>query len=350
MVLRVLLILFMITNFGHARKSGSSSSYLKAAQKRYAKKDYKGAVKILDKKYNLNKPATLPVPALNMLALIYQKTGNFEQSSKMFLLVLAKAYRKDHARTIKAFQVGKLDKVNPPDSMLRIYYYLGQNNYFLFSKKKQTPYYKAAVAYFTIISKKGHLDAKASRYLASLEEKQEYIKKLEKNWSWHVSGGWITWQESITLVEKADSSNKEKIFSTNSGYCFGGGFRYSNIRHGYNVHACAYDGTANLKESPGSSFQYRQNNVPVNGLYISTGYFYRPMDDNSTIGLSLPMFYREGQYVDTTTREIEGSGQLSAGGIALDAELEIYSDLSMYMNFANLGGTNLFLIQAKYGF
>ncbi len=285
-----------------------------------------------------------------MAALIFQRQREFSKSSKYFHYIIKKGFAKEHVRAIKAYKAGAIKRVKVPKKLLVIYYYMGQNYYYLYSDTKQSAYFKASYTYLDIVDQKGNLGSRASKYLASLKAKKKYVAKLEKKWSWYASAGWITWQESITLAEKTNSDNTSKVLASNSGYCVGGGFRYANVRHGFNVNGCGFAGSANLYEKPGASYQYRQNNVPVNGLYLSTGYFYRPMDDKNSIGISLPMFFRQGQYSETDTRKVIGSGTLSAGGIALDAEFEIYKGLSLYTNLASVNSTNLLLMQAKYEF
>lgn len=347
MVLRVLLLFTFITlNVAHAQ---NRSLYLKKAQKEFLKGKTDRSLQTLNKFYNLKQPHKLPSSVLNLLGLIYQKKKDFTLSSKLFHLVIRKSYRKEHNRVVKELNFDNLDDLDINPKLLRIYYHLGQNYYYIYSKTNNFSYFNASRTYFRICDKKSHLASSTKRYLNSLNEKLDYVQSLEKTITFYANAGGILFQETITLVNKSDDKDEVDLVSNNEGVCVGGGMMYGNIKHGWDVYGCFYSAAAMISNTVGSSVQYKQKDVSVTGLYMSPGYYYRPYDKLSSIGLSVPLFYRQAEFSDTDNYSVKAKGQLSAG-IAIDAKWGFTENWSIDMRLSNMGSTNVFINSVSYRF
>lgn len=347
MVLRVLLIFFFIFSshtFARFKKSGRSI-YLKTAQKHYKKKKYRKSIQALNRIYDINKPRKLPVSVLNLLALNFLKLKRYSPASKYYHIIIARKYKNQHRTVLYALDSNSLDNIEPPTKLLRIYYRLGQIYYYLYSKTQNTAYFRASEKYFKICEEKEHLDDNATEYLDSLAAKKAFVAKKEFLWKWFASAGAINWQEKLILRDTT-TGNETKLLSNARALCLGGGFRYENAYHGFEVHGCGYNGSAKLSASNPSL--YSQDGVAVTGFVLDSGYTIKSAYEKAAITFSLPLFYRDGQYAQPTNYQIVGKGQLSAGAL-IKGRLEL-PIVDMLVSVGNLGATNLFMLQAAYTF
>lgn len=346
MVLRIILITLFLTNIGFAQ---NRSLYLKKAQKQFVKGNIDQSLKTLNRFYNLKEINKLPPSVLKLLGLIYQKKKKFSLSAKLFHLVIKKSYQKEHNQVVRELNYDNLDELKVSDKLLRLYYHLGQNYYYIYSQSDNFSYFNASRTYFRICDKKGHLASSTKRYLDSLNAKLEYVKSLEKTISFYANAGGILFQESVKLVNKSDTNDEIDLISNANGVCIGGGMMYGNIKHGWDLYGCAYTAAAQITNKVGSSVQYKQNEVPVSGFLLSPGYYYRPYDKLSSIGFSIPLFFRQGDFSDTENYTIKAKGQLSAG-FSLDAKWGFTESWSLDMRLSNLGATNVFINSVSYSF
>lgn len=330
-------------------QSANRTVYLKKAQILYTKGQYDQSIAMLNKFYNLRNPKKLPASVLNLLGLIYQKKKEFRLSSKVFNQVIRKKYLREHQSVVRSLNNGSLIDIKIPQKLLRIYYHLGQNYYYIYSQTDNFNYFNASLSFFKICKSKDHLRSNVKRYLDSLNAKLDYIRSLEKKVNFYVSGGGILFQESIGIVNNNDDDDVVDLISNNNGICLGGGMTYGNIKHGWDLFACAYTAVATVTNKVGSSLSYKQKDVSVNGFYISPGYFFRPEKGISSVGLSTPLFYRQGNFSDTENYSIRAQGQLSAG-LTLDMKWEILKDYTLDFKVSNLGATNIYMSNISFHF
>lgn len=347
MVLRLILIFTIVSSSAFAQSN--RTIYLKKAQRLFSKGKVDASLKMLNKYYNLKSPSKLPPSVLNLLGLAYLKKKQFRLSAKLFHLVIRKRYFNIHKRIVSNLSLGTLDDVEVPVKLQRIYYHLGQAYYYIHSKTNDFNYFNASRSYFRICENKSHLSSSTGKYLASLNEKLEYIQSLEKKATFYLSGGGILFQEKISLINDSDSNDSVDLIANNEGVCLGGGMTYGNIKHGWDLYGCAFTAAASITNKVGSSVTYKQNDVPVTGFYLSPGYYYRPYDKLTSIGFSAPLFFRQGNYSNTDNYSIKAQGQLSAG-IALDAKWGFYSDYTFDFKITNLGSSNIFMSNLSYHF
>ncbi len=345
MVLR-LIILSLLCSFtlSAAPKSGRSM-YLKLAQKYYLKKNYRKSVIVLRKKFNIRKTRKTPTSVIQLLALNYLKLKKYNRASKYFHIVIKRRYRKKHLRILRSLNLGSIDKIKIPPKLLRIYYHLGQIYYQIFTKTRSIPYYRASEKYFKICEEKEHLDDNASEYMEALSSIKALIDKKEFQSEWFLSAGMMNWQEKLEL-KSSTSGKKTKLLSNAKAICLGGGYRYANAYHGFEVASCAFSGSANV--SANNTATYSQNGVAVTGFILDSGYMLKPTSENVSFTLSLPLFYRDGDFEQPDNYSILGKGQLSAG-VQIKARYE-FSMADLIFSMGNLGATNIYMLQTAYTF
>ncbi len=347
MVLRLFLLTTLILSssaFARSKKS-VRSIYLKTAQKQFKKRQYKKSIKTLDRIYDINNPRKLPTSVVQILAINFFKIKRYNSSSKYFHIVISRRYRKKHQQILYSLNNGGLDDIEAPKQLLRIYYRLGQIYYYNYSKTQNTAYFRASEKFFKICEEKEHLDDNATEYLDSLSAKRAFVAKKEFVWKWFASAGSINWQEKL-ILQDSTTGDQTKLLSNARALCIGGGFRYTNAYHGFEVHGCGFSGSA--KVSASNPTLYAQDGVAVTGLLLDSGYTIMSPYEKASFTISLPLFYRDGDYAQPKNYQILGKGQLSAGAL-IKGRLEL-PIVDFVVSVGNLGWTNIFMMEASYTF
>jgi hypothetical protein len=344
MVLKLVLFIMLLTTSAYAKKS-ARTIYFKTAQKQYLKKNYKKSIKTLEKYYDIRNPKKLPTPVLQLLALNFLKTKQLKSSSRYFHYVIRRRYKKLHRRVINSLKNESLEDIKVPQKLLRIYYHLGEIYYKIYYVTKSTSYFRASEKYFNICEIKEHLDDNAAEYLENLAKLKVEVDNKEFKSEWFANIGTLNWQEKLELQSQT-SGSKTKLLSNARALCIGGGYRYSNSFHGIEISACGFSGSA--KVTANNTATYSQNGVGVSGFLIDSGYIIKPKSDKGSLTISLPLFYRDGEYSQPEGFSILGQGQLSAG-VMLKGRYELPL-IDFTTSIGSLGWTNLFLMQAGYTF
>jgi hypothetical protein len=344
MVLRVFLFTLLISTSVLAKKS-ARTIYLKTAQKQYLKKKYTKSIKTLKKYYDIRVPKKLPTAVIQLLALNYLKTKKLKSSSRYFHYVIRRRYKKLHRRVIGAHKEDTLEDIKVPSKLLRIYYHLGEIYYKIYHKTKSPSYFRASEKYFNICEIKEHLDDNASEYLENLTRLKTEVDQKEFKSEWFANIGTLNWQEKLEL-ESQTTGTRTKLLSNARALCVGGGYRYANSFHGIEISACGFSGSAKITADNASV--YSQDGVAVSGFLLDSGYIIKPKSDRGSLTISLPLFYRDGDYTQPEKYSILGTGQLSAG-VMLKGRYELPL-IDFTTSIGSLGWTNLFMMQAGYTF
>jgi hypothetical protein len=346
MVLRILVLFICVISFTtvHSKSSGRSLQ-LKLAQKYYIKKKFKKSIQTLRKSFRLTKTKKTPTAVIQLLALNLLKLKKYKTASKYFHIVIRRRYKQKHREVLRALNLGNIDDIEVPQKLLRIYYHLGQIYYHIFRKTKSIPYYRASEKYFKICEEKEHLDDNASEYIDSLSAHKVLIDNKEFKSEWFATIGTMNWQEKL-LLRSSTTGEKTKLLSNSKALCIGGGYRYMNAYHGIEISSCAYSGSADISAS--NSATYSQNGVSVTGFLLDSGYVIKPYSEKVSMTFSLPLFYRDGDYSQPDNFSILGKGQLSVG-VFLKTRYEL-PVVDAIFSIGNLGGTNIFMMQAGYTF
>ena len=344
MVLKLVLFIMLFSTCVYAKKS-ARNIYYKTAQKQYVKKKYKKSIRTLEKYYEIRNPKKLPTAVLQLLALNFLKTKQLKSSSRYFHYVIRRRYKNLHRRVINALKNETLEDLKVPQKLLRMYYHLGEIYYKIYHRTKSTSYFRASEKYFNICEIKEHLDDNASEYLEYLAKLKTQVDQKEFKSDWFANIGTLNWQEKLELQSQATGS-KTKLLSNARALCVGGGYRYSNAFHGIEISACGFSGSA--KVTANSTASYSQDGVAVTGFLLDSGYIIKPKSGKGSLTISLPLFYRDGEYSQPENFSILGQGQLSAG-VMLKGRYELPL-IDFTTSIGSLGWTNLFMMQAGYTF
>jgi hypothetical protein len=349
MVLRLLLIFLFCLSFNVSARRSSKSLFVKKAQHLFIKKKYKSSIQYLRKAYNLKNTKKLPPKVLFLLGI-----NNFHikkyKSSNYYLSKLVKYYfRKNHIRVLRAKRKDTLDELKVSKLQKSIYYYMGQNYFALFKKTNLHQYSKRSLNYLEICEELDFGENVEELIETVQKIKEDAIKKV-KHYQFYASAGRILFQDHLLLTNTANSE-EITIQSNNQGLCYGAGLRYGNAYSGYDFFGCFFSGSTAVKNVGGSK-NYSQSGVPIAGLYLEAGKYYKPYSEKTRIGFGIPVLYRDGSFSDatdgSTVYSIQEKGSFSSG-LVLNAGWE-FSFMEIQMKQSLLGPTNIFLLQGIINF
>lgn len=346
MVLKIVLFFSLFLSiYGNAYALGARSKYIKKAKIYHKKKRYNLSNKALRKVFNFRKTKTIPASVLYLYGLNKLKAGKYPSSIYYFNKFIKRTYAKKHRKILAALAKEELEEEMVPKLLRGAYYYLGQSHYKIFTKKKKLTNAKKAKLYFQICDEIDFND-KCADFIENIEEKIVYKKKSIKKIDFYISAGTLIFQDKVTLTGggKPDTS----IYANNTSLCYGAGLRYGNSFKGYMMSGCIFSGNATVATEATDSVEYNQSGVPIAGLMMEAGYYYKPLSEKTRLTLSIPILYRSGLYKEPAGYKIEGSKQTSYG-LALSGAWQIWI-LEGELKLANLGNTNLVLINGIINF
>lgn len=342
-------ILFISVNTNAQRKT-TKSLYIKKAQKLYTKNKYKSSIKLIKKAYNTKKLRKMPAKAIYLLGINYFKLESYKVSNFYFSKLLQYYYKKKHIKVLRAKKKDTLDEVEVSRIHKSIYYYLGQGYFALYKKTNLNSYAARSIKYLEICEEYDCGD-NVDELIEEVQKIKEEKRKLRKYFNFYVSAGRLLLQESLQL-KGSQSSGTQEVQSNNQGLCYGAGLRYGNAYKGIDFYGCAFAGTTQLRYADSNALKYKQSGVPIAGLYLEVGQYFRPLADKAKIGYSIPFIYRSGNYSDAT----QGSETFSIQdpqafhtGLIINASWE-FSFMELQMKQSLLGSANIFLLNGVLNF
>jgi hypothetical protein len=222
---------------------------------------------------------------------------------------------------------------------------MGQSYYVKFLKTQKIRDGKKSKKYFQICDDSDFND-KCSEFIENIDEKINYNKKKKNSFEFFVYAGRILFQDRIHL-EEASSGGKDPIIANNSGICYGAGLRLGSAFKGYEASGCFFSGTASVKNDGGSN-NYAQSGVPIAGVLVEGGYYWRFDNEKTRLGVGLPLLYRSGIYSEPEGFSIPDNKALTYG-IMFTAGMQLpYVELQTKLG--HMGDTNLLQLNLVYNF
>lgn len=346
MVLRLISILLILVSFtvSSTVEARRANANFKKAQVYFKKKQYTRSLKSLRRGYNFKRTRSIPASALFLIGLNYQKLGKHKESIWFFNKLIKNVYARKHVRVIRALKKDAVDDVKIPRTLNSTYFYLAQNHYAIFAKTDRIANAKKAKTFFRICDDSDFND-KCSDFLENITERINFNKKKRESYEFFVYAGRILFQDKITL-ENNSGGDSSSLLGNNSGLCYGAGLRKGNSFKGYQVSGCLFSGTAIVSDD-GNGVNYAQSGVPVAGIMVEAGKYYKP-DEDIRLGISLPIMYRAGSYSAPSDYSIKDSKSFTYGAmLTAGMQLPIFE---FQTKFAHLGTNNLLMLNLVYNF
>jgi tetratricopeptide (TPR) repeat protein len=347
MVLRILLIFFVLGSANSFARRGNP--YFSKAQKSFKKKQYTKSLRSLKKGYNFKKTKRIPAAALFLIAMNYQKLKKYPEAIYFFNRVVKNNYRKKHIRVIRALKKDELDEVKISKTLGSAYFYLAQSHYGKFIKTEKYQDAIKAKKYFTICDDTDFND-KCADFLENINEKIEYSKKKKDNFEFFVYGGRLIFQDRIT-IEHTETGTTGDIISNNTALCYGAGLRLGNAFSGYEIGGCAFSGTTTvvgIASDGTTNNDYKQSGIPIGGILVEAGYYIRPDNEATRLGVSLPVIYRSGIFSEPSGYTITNAKSFNFG-IMFTAGLDV-SYFELQTKLGHMGDTNILMLNGVYTF
>lgn len=347
MVLRLLLLFIFLSSASAFGRRGNS--YFKSAQINFKKKQFSKSLRALRKGYNFKKTKSIPPSALFLIALNYQKLNKHSEAIYFFNRLIKNVYLKRHIKVIRALKKDEVSEVRIPKTLNSAYFYLAQSHYAKFSKFEKLREARKAKKYFTICDESDFND-KCSDFLENINEKIQYSKKKKNNFEFFVYAGRLIFQDRIT-IEHTDSGTTGDIISNNTALCYGAGLRLGNAFNGYEINGCAFSGTTTvvgIASDGTTSNDYKQSGIPIGGLLVEGGYYIRPDNEETRLGVSLPIIYRSGVFSEPSGYTITDSKAFNFG-IMFTAGLDV-TYFELQTKLGHMGDANLLMLNGLYTF
>lgn len=302
MVVKILLLITL---------SLSSFAYkFKDALVFYKKGEYQRSITVLKKSHG-KKIKYFPNRSLMLLAKNYEMLDKHRSALKIYFYILKKKYRKSDAIVRKHFKENKdIDEIDElSKGQLKVYYALVHSYVSIYKKNKYEQYRSIAKMYGELLIEQEYKEEEVEKLLSDISLIQKKIIDSKITKKYYLGIGYSTWQDLLTL--RAPDGSESDIKSSAEGTTLFGIMTSGNLFNEYRFEFGITKAVATVGED-NSDFTYFQTNVSEVMLSAAAGYMWKTSKSVS-IGLSVPIVYRTGDFTQPATFELENGDILSLG-------------------------------------
>ncbi len=301
---------YALSQSSSKKRSKRSSSVIQSAAKLHKNKQFTKSNQLLQKKYNFKNLRKTPTIAYYLSGQNYFKLKKYRRSITFFNLMIKKKYIKPHILTLKALKKDEIDEDNIPKILKQAYYFMGLAYYKLYLKKNTPALLSKTKRYLKICNDVDFSDT-CNEILDLIVTKEQNLELQKNRYEFFVYGGRLLHQDSFIL--SSDTTSEEiEVLSNNASICYGGGLRLTNAFRGYEASGCVYSGNSTVK-SQGGSKSYKQSGVPIAGFISEFGYFWKPDNDKTRLGISASVLYKSALYTEPDGFSIDEMKKTSFG-------------------------------------
>lgn len=304
---KLFLIIFVVFSSlvnAQVRVTAEGRRYFNRAKSAYNQKNYKKAISLLTKGFNLRDPST-PGGALALAAYSYEKLEKWSNAQKIYAYLITRRYKAANNMVIKQYKTSGTDDLPEAPGKLYEYYHkraealtqIYLTRYESLSPKVRQLYKKTALMYVAILDDSDYDDDSYDTIGERLEKFDKELKDSIYKPSWFVKSSYISWRDRLQLV--FPSGQKSTIESTGEGLCIGGGWRYENEFFEFNLNGC-YAGASMTVGKENSSITYFQKGVTSTAVIAGPSILWKPKSKGASFGVNLPFVYRTGDYSEPT--------------------------------------------------
>ena len=323
MVLKSCLIaLFLLSSFSlqaQRRVGKLEQRIFKQAKQAFAQGNYANSLRLIKKRYNLRDPNT-PSGALSLAGFNFVKLGHYKNANRIFSFLIKNRHRVANKKIVDAYKASGGDTDDLPEGPEKLYLYyhfraeaLSQiyiKDFEKLSEKRRALYRSTALMYANICLDSDYDDDSVEDVITRLENFEKEQKNQVYDDAFFASMAWVSWRDKLDLL--LGDGTKAVINSTGEGYCIGGGYKYFNAYWEWNLNAC-YASTTMTAGGQDTQINYFQDGITVNALFVGPGMLYKPKASEVSLGLSLPLVYRKGDYTQPEGFILEDTTILTYG-------------------------------------
>ncbi|MBL7666004.1 MAG: hypothetical protein JNM93_12790 [Bacteriovoracaceae bacterium] len=338
---------------------------LKQARVAHQKGKYRESNMILKKYFKFDeREINTPAIVLVLVASNFEKLGNFREAIRYETIYINRKFKKVHDQVIKSVESGNLKKLPDVPSKLQSAYGKKAELYSkLYRAELRNGEERLAATvlskvklYHAICEQMDEADCSYSEKMvdeASAKEELKQQQVFKKNW--YASFSYLSWQDPLTVKNLSTNANFD-FLATTQAYCLGAGYIYENDFYEYGFYGCWALGTATVGDNNDgvTLVSYNQSGVGVTSLFLGPSFHWKPSSRDVSLGVSLAIRYRMGDYTDFTDSgdiyQFQDKNLYSYGGF-LEAKYdyerwEFVSKLGMFTQLESL----MWVLQGNYFF
>ncbi|GAB4012694.1 MAG: hypothetical protein Fur0010_08820 [Bdellovibrio sp.] len=356
MVLRCILIfLFASSAFGAKANKQRDEDLFRHAKELYSQGKYLQSLRLLESRYSF-KSAETPSGALILAAWDLEKLGEYVQAQNLIAQILRSRYGREHQAAMQTYKnegVDSLEDLNP--KLLELYHRrafllskIYQELYFKVDAQKRDEYKKMALMYVDILANQDKYEDET--YDQIPKEIEAFELKIEREtWktNFFVSSYWTSWRDRLDLVNP--NGDKVALKSTTRGFSLGYGVIIEKWQWRYLLEGQYTQGSA-VAGRESSTLNYFEDEVSVRTFGVWPSVQYRPNSGKASIGFSIPLMYRSGNYTEPQGYQLEGLSVFSVGyGLEFNWDLEKISVVSRFAKLTSMS-SSLWQLGLRYNF
>lgn len=284
------------------RVSPVGKTYFASAKTAYAQKNYKKAVALLNKDFNL-RDANIPEGALSLAAYSYEKLKQWSNAQEAYAYLIKKRYKTINNKLVMQYKSGTANLSEAPGKLYEYYHKRAEaltqiytSRYELLSPKLRQLYRRTALMYVAILEDSDNYEDDSYESISErLEKFDKYLKDSIYKPSWFIKSSYISWRDKLQML--FPNGQESTIESTGEGLCLGGGWRYENEFYEFNLNGC-YARASMTVGKENSALTYFQKGVSSAAIIAGPSILWKPYSKGASFGVNLPFVYRTGKYTE----------------------------------------------------
>jgi len=341
----VLALFFSLPSWAIVSIKEKTQNLIHDAKFFYTRGHYKESLQIVESHFNLkSKETSTEVIVLAVSNL--EKLKEYTQAQDLIDEIVQSRFTSTHNSVMSSFKSNGADGIEEiPNELTEIYHHqafllskIYQELYFKVSLEERYDLKRQALMYIEIIANQDEYEDE------TYEEIQKEIESFDqsiKDQTWisqfFVSTGWSSWRDRLDLL--IPNENKISIKSSVRGLFIGAGWSFQKLRwrligESQFTYASAVAG----RES--STLSYFEPDVKVWSLSIWPAIHYRPFSGDASLGISIPIIYRYGDYTEPSGFVLEGKSILAIGyGFEMNWDTKEWTFFSRVANLSSMSSS-----------
>ncbi|PIP94173.1 MAG: hypothetical protein COW00_13170 [Bdellovibrio sp. CG12_big_fil_rev_8_21_14_0_65_39_13] len=347
MVLRIIALSFFLTfpAFAKLSKKERDQNLFNDAKLLYSRGKYKESLQMLEARYNFKSKET-PSGAMILAAWDLEKLEEYIQAQNLIAEIIRSRFASSHNSVMRQYKSDGAEGIEGiPPKLIEIYHRrafllskIYQQLYFKVAPEKRDDYKRQALMYVEIIANQD--DYEDESYEEIPKDIEAFDQKIkEQTWvsQFFMSTAWTSWRDRLDLI--VGSGDRISIKSSVRGLSLGAGWSFQKLRWRLLLESqFTYASAVAGRES--STLSYFEPDVKVWSFGIVPAVHYRPFSGDASLGISIPVVYRNGNYTEPAGFVLEGKSILAIGyGFDMNWDLNQWTFFSRVANLSSMSSS-----------
>lgn len=348
MVLKIMIILSIlisVPSWGRTSNKEKDQNLFTDAKLLYTRGRYKESLKMLESRYNFKSKET-PSGAMILAAWNLEKLKEYIQAQNLVAEIIRSRFGSAHNSVMRQYKSDGAEGIEDvPPKLIEIYHRrafllskIYQELYFKVTPEKREDFKKQALMYTEIVANQD--DYEDESYEEIPKEIEAFDQKIiEQTWvsQFFISTAWSSWRDRLNLL--LPSGDRIAIKSSVRGVSLGAGWAFQKLRWRLILESqFTYASAVAGRES--STLSYFEPDVKVWSLGIWPAIHYRPFSGDASVGVSLPIIFRNGSYSEPPGYVLEDTSILALGfGFDMNWDMNQWTFFSRVANLSAMSST-----------